>query len=317
MRSPTSASRSSRVGDGRAHRAATRLRWVRRLRRLRRVRRLVGTLTLLGGVLLGGVLLGGVFWVPSAARATIPPEQPPDTAVPATTVPGAPIDPNATSTTVDPASTTTLPIIIEPESGAPVPAPSAQPSEPLVQTPNGCLGPPIASAVFVGRVVAKDTRVARYQIEAVRAGTVDGYALGDLIDVRYGNEVQYLRVGDQYLVGAAPQGPDRVLTSKVRPAEPLFGGNAVIGLTEKASDCPIIEDPVRTLQTDGTEIDAGMFQALSADKQGIVLSFVKPVIAVFAIVLGLVLIRWLFTAIFAAVRHAADGEPVHRSNRPI
>ena len=264
-------------------------------------------------LLVSVALLGAVLWAPQAARATIPPEQPPDT-----TLPGAgTVDPNATSTTVDPASTTTQPIIIEPDAGAPVPAPAAQLSEPLVQTPHGCLGPPIATAVFVGRVVAKDYRVARYHLEAVRAGTVDGYALGDLIDVRYGNEVQYLQVGDEYLVGAAPEGADRALSSKVRPAEPLFGGNAVIGLTEKASDCPIVEDPIRTLHPDGTEIDAGLLQALSNDKQGLFLAIAKPLIAVFAIVLGLVLIRWLFSAILAAVRHAADGEPTRRSSPPL
>ena len=218
---------------------------------------------------------------------------------------------------MDSGSTTTVPGVLAPESGAPVPAPAAQPSEPLLQIPNGCLGPPVASAVFVGKVVAKDYRVARYHLEAVRAGSVDGYVLSNLIDVRYGNDVQYLKVGDEYLVGAAPQGSDRALTSKVQAAEPLFGGNAVIGLTEKASDCPVTEDPVRTLHTDGTEVDAGMFQALTRDKQGLLLAFGKPLIAVFAIVLGLVLIRWLFTAILAAVRRAADGEPVHRSSRPI
>lgn len=264
------------------------------------MRRLLGTVALLGAVL----------WAPRAALATLPPEQPPVAGVPSVVV-----DPTAPSTTVDPASATTLPIIIPPEAGAPVPAPSAQPSAALVQIPNGCLAPPVAAAVFVGRAVAKDYRVVRYQIEAVRAGTVDGYALGNLIDIRYGNEVQYLRVGDEYLVGAAPQ--DAVLTSKVLPAEPLFGGNAVIGLTEKASDCPVVEDSVRTLHPDGSEIDAGMFQALSKDKRGLVLAFAKPLIAVFAIVLGLVLIRWLFTAILAAVRHAANGDPVRRSSPPI
>lgn len=259
------------------------------------------------------LMLAALLMTPASARASVPPGQPPDTTVVAP-------DPNATSTTaLEPTTTTTTtqpPLIIEPESGAQLPAPSAQPSAPLVQIPTGCQTPPIASVVFVGRVVAKDRRVARYQIEAVRAGSIDGYALGDLIDVRYDDEVQYVDVANEYLVGAAPQGPDLALTSKVRPAEPLFGGNAVIGLTEKGTDCPTVEDPVRTLRVDGAEVDASIFQGLSSDKQSVVLAFAKPVMAVFAIVLALVLVRWLFTGILAAVRHAADGEPVRRGRHP-
>lgn len=239
-----------------------------------------------------------------AAGATAPP----------TTVPGA----DGATTTILPADTTvpetTLPLS-QGESGAVVPAPAESPSAPLLQIPAGCENPPVASVVFVGRMIAKDYRVARFQIEQVRAGTTTGYALGDLIDVRYGNDVQFLRTNDDYLVGAVPQGTDLVLTSTVREAKPILGGNAVIGLTEKALSCPTIEDPVRTFHVDGSEIDAGMFQALSDDKRGIALAFAKPVAVVVVVVLVLVLIRWLFTAIFASVRRAADGEPIRRATR--
>ncbi len=243
-----------------------------------------------------------------AAGATAPPN----------TVPGAD---GATTTTLATTLTadtsvpeTTLPLS-QGESGAVVPAPPESPSAPLLQIPTGCEGPPVASVVFVGRMIAKDYRVARFQIEQVRAGTTTGYALGDLIDVRYGTDVQFLRTNDDYLVGAVPQGTDLVLTSKVREAKPVLGGNAVIGLTEKARSCPAIEDPIRTFHVDGSEIDAGMFQALSDDKRGIALAFAKPIAVVVVVVLALVLIRWLFTAIFVSIRRAADGEPIRRATR--
>jgi len=182
-------------------------------------------------------------------------------------------------------------------------------SAPLVPIPEGCPEPPVASVVFVGRVIAKDFRVARFQIDQVRAGTTVGYALGNLIDVRYGNDVEFLNTDQVYLVGAVPQGVDLALTSKVREAKPLLGGNAVVGLTEKSSECPRIEDPVRTFHPDGSAIDASMFKGLTTKKQQIALAFVKPMLAVLGIVLALVLIRWLFTAVALAVRHAAEKDP--------
>jgi len=202
--------------------------------------------------------------------------------------------------------------------GAEVPAPpdggtttttTLAASAPLVPIPEGCPEQPVASVVFIGRVIAKDYRVARFQIDQVRAGTTVGYALGNLIDVRYGNDVEFLNTNEEYLVGAVPQGVDLALTSKVREAKPLLGGNAVVGLTEKASECPKIEDPVRTFHPDGSAIDASMFKGLSTKKKQIALAFAKPMLAVAGIVLGLALIRWLFTAVALAVRHAAEKDP--------
>lgn len=181
-------------------------------------------------------------------------------------------------------------------------------SAPLVPIPQGCPKPPVASVVFVGRVVAKDYRVARFQIEQVRAGNTNGYQLGNLVDVRYGNDVEFLNTDEVYLVGAVPQGVDLALSSKVREAKPLLGGNAVVGLTEKSSECPTIEDPVRTFHVDGSEIGASIFKGLANKKKDIAVAFAKPMLAVLAIVLVLVLIRWLFTAVFMAVRHVVEND---------
>jgi len=181
-------------------------------------------------------------------------------------------------------------------------------SAPLVPIPEGCPKPPVASVVFIGRVIAKDFRVARFQIDQVRAGSTAGYALGNLMDVRYGSDVEFLNTDEVYLVGAVPQGIDLALTSKVREAKPLLGGNAVVGLTEKSSECPKIEDPVRTFHPDGSEIDASMFKGLATKKKQIALAFVKPMLAVLGIVLALVLVRWLLTAVAVAVRRAAEKD---------
>ena len=228
---------------------------------------------------------------PDLAAATVP--APPGTDVTSTSGPEAPA---------------AGPLASGDDQGAAVPAPSIAQSAPLLQIPTGCPTPSIASVVFVGRVVAKDYRVARFQIEQVRAGSPTGYVLGNLIDIRYGNDVQFLDLNHDYLVGAVPMGAELVLTSKVREDKPVLGGNAVIGLTEKAVACPVLEDPVRTFHVDGSEIDAGMLNGLTNDKRGIALAFAKPIGAVIVIVLALALIRWLFTGIFLAVRKTAAAE---------
>jgi hypothetical protein len=211
----------------------------------------------------------------------------------------------ASSTAAPPDDSTTTTLAGD-ETGGGAPAPASVPSAPLVLLPEGCTPPPIAAVVFVGRVVTKDFRTARYRIEHVRAGDAEPYSLGGLIDVRYGNDVDYLDVDGEYLVGAAPEGPELVLSSKVREDKPLLGGNAVVGLTEQAADCPPFEDPVRTLHPDGTEIGTSVLKGLKDDKKGIVLAFAKPIGAVLAIVLGLVLIRWLVAAYIVAIRTAAE-----------
>jgi len=233
---------------------------------------------------------------PLSASATAPPAEPTSGSAPPDTSTAA------TETTVAPAAL--------PETGAAVPAPAAGASAPLVAIPNGCPAPPVVSVVFVGTLVAKVTGIARYRVEQIRAGNADSYIVGGLVDIHYDNETQYLEPNKEYLVGAVPLGPDLVLSSKVRESHALFGGNAVIGLTEKNLACPRIEDPVRTLHIDGTPIDNGLLKGLTHDRRGLMLAFLIPTAVAFAIVLALVLVRWLFTLIFVAARHAAEGEPV-------
>ncbi len=230
----------------------------------------------------------------------------------AATVPGG-TDESSTSTTVEATLETTpetTPQILAPDSGAATPAPVLAASAPLVQIPTGCPSPPVASVVFVGTLLVKDRNTARYKVGQVRAGDADDYIVTDLIDIRYQNETQFLTVGEQYLIGAAPSGTRFALSSKVRETDLLFGGNAVIGLTEKSTECPVIEDPVRTLHLDGTDVANSLFTGLKDSQRNIVLAFVSPIAVAFGILLVLVLIRWLFTAIFVSARRAADGEAI-------
>ena len=65
-------------------------------------------------------------------------------------------------------------------------------------------------------------------------GSLDGYAVDTIVDVRYDDDIRFLRPGQEYLVGAVPDPVRGGLRSKVRLAAPLFGGDAVIGVERHA-----------------------------------------------------------------------------------
>ena len=98
--------------------------------------------------------------------------------------------------------------------------------------------------MFVGTLVDADVATGRFAIDQIRAGTLDGYAVGSFVDVRYDDDIRFLRTGEQYLVGVAPDRLTAVLSSKVRVPPLLFGGDAVIGADDVEVDCPRIEDGV-------------------------------------------------------------------------
>ena len=74
---------------------------------------------------------------------------------------------------------------------------------------------------------------------------------------------------------------------------------------------------MRTLHVDGTEVENSLF-AGPQPRQVEAVGRRRPrrLRVAFAVILGLVLIRWLFTLIFVTVRHAADGEPVRLHQQP-
>ena len=134
-------------------------------------------------------------------------------------------------------------------------------AEPLVPVPEGCEAPPTPQAVFVGKVVDRDYRSVRFQIESVRAGSPGPYLVGDdRIDVRYGLDAQYLDDGQEYLVSAVVHPDLGLLTSRVTDPIENFGGDEVIGVSETDVDCPEFEDPMRTLHVDGTPIETSVLQ---------------------------------------------------------
>jgi hypothetical protein len=163
---------------------------------------------------------------------------------------------------------------------------------PLVPVPSACTAPPRPDLVFVGTLVERDFRTGRFEIEQMRAGTADPFAVGGLIDVRYGRDVEYLDIGTAYLVSARRDPVIGLLASKIRAPAPLLGGDDVVGRAESDVECPLFEDPIRTFLPDGSTIDSAVLAPLSKDKSRLVAAILIPIGVAFGIVFVLAGLRW-------------------------
>jgi hypothetical protein len=207
----------------------------------------------------------------------------------------------------------------------PVPVPPLPPiqdptavSSRLVPVPPGCAAPVQEQVVFVGTMVVNDTATARFAIDQVRSGSVAGYSKGGLIDVRYGDEVRFLDLDQQYIVGAGLEVGIPGLVSSVRAPAPLFGGNEVAGIDNSDVDCPRIENPVRTLLVDGTSVESGVLTPMKDAKAEIVRAVAEPVAVAFVVLVALVAVKHLVFALGRSLRdlgNPAAVEPVPPPSR--
>lgn len=228
------------------------------------------------------------------------------------TPPTDPVDPNAPTDTVATATTLAL--------GELPPA-----LGPLVVVPTGCVVPAAARAVFVGQLANTDLppTTARFRLERILAGDLQGYAGGNLVDVHYGAETHFLQLGSHYIVGVAVDPTTGLLVSTVREAAPLFGGDAVIGANDSDVDCPRIEDPVRTLQADGSPVDTGVLTPLHGEGPALLAAVLKPLAIAFAVLVLLTLVKLLLFAVGRSLRDVARAEPLPprvrqtRQHRPV
>jgi hypothetical protein len=212
------------------------------------------------------VTLAAALAVPAETRAQ-------DSSVPDGSVPTSSAPDDATTSGSGPATTTPGTV-------------------PLVPVPSACTAPPQPEIVFVGTLVERDFRTGRFEIEQVRAGTEEPFAIGGLIDVRYGLDVEYLDIGTEYLVSARRDPVIGLLASKIRAPAPLLGGDDVVGVAESDVECPRFEDPIRTFLPDGSTIDSAVLAPLSENKSRLVSAFLIPIGVAFGIVFVLAALRW-------------------------
>jgi hypothetical protein len=206
---------------------------------------------------------------------------------------------------------------------APEPVPVDDAPTSLIPVPVGCAVPEPADVAFVGTVLDKDAFIekgtVRFQIDQVRSGDAGPFSVDGLIDVRYGPDSKYLDIGTEYLVGASVDPSIGVLASKVSPETPLFGGDAVVGLEDTEVECPTLDDPVQTLNLDGTPVDSGLLSPLFEDRRLLLAVIGVPAAVTGAVLVALVLLRRLleigFKGVFALGRQAVTPKPDHRAAR--
>jgi hypothetical protein len=201
------------------------------------------------------------------------------------------------------------------------PPPEPPLDDSLVPVPVGCPTPEPAAVVFVGTMEGKDdvTEVVRFRIDQLRSGSARPWAIDGLIDVRYGEDYRYLDEGEQYLVGAGFDPVHGALSSSVRPDEPTFGGNDVVGVDDLAVECPTLDDPVRTLNVDGTAVDTGVLSLLFEDRRLLAATLFVPTVIAFAVLVALVVAKTFgvlaFSGLFRLGRAAVTPVPDHRAGR--
>lgn len=213
------------------------------------------------------------------------------------------------------AATAAAPSAAPPSSTVPLDPSNGLPAAqgPLVVPPAGCVSPAPPVAVFEGEIVAAVRDTARFQVRRVLAGSLQGYQVGDLVDVRYGDETRFLSIGSQYVVGAGASAEDGALVSTVREPAPLFGGDAVVGADDSDVDCPLIDEPVRTLLPDGSSVDTSVLSPLRGNESSLAGAVLRPLGIAFAVLLALVIVKHLLFAMGRALRDLGDPAPVERA----
>jgi hypothetical protein len=177
------------------------------------------------------------------------------------------------------------------------------PTLPLIPVPTGCAAPRMPHIVFVGEVVDRDYRTIRYEIERIRSGRSEPFALDDRIDVRYGLDTQYLDDGETYLVAAVVDPDLGLLVSRVSEPIENFGGDEVIGVSETDVSCPDFEDPMRTLYVDGTPIDTSVIRPFLDARVRIISALVLP----FALAMGAIFLLATFRLSLAGLYRSVIG----------
>jgi hypothetical protein len=177
------------------------------------------------------------------------------------------------------------------------------PTMPLIPVPTGCAAPRMPHIVFVGEVVDRDYRTIRYEIERIRSGRSEPFALEGRIDVRYGLDTQYLDDGESYLVAAVVDPDLGLLVSRVSEPIENFGGDEVIGVSETDVSCPDFEDPMRTLYVDGTPIDTSVIRPFLDARVRIVSALVLP----FALAMGAIFLLATFRLSLSGLYRSVIG----------
>lgn len=180
---------------------------------------------------------------------------------------------------------------------------------PTTTIPEGCIVPTPVQATFVGSVTESDRRTARFSVDQMRGGSLEGYASRGLVDIDFAEDVRFLEVGELYIVAAGIDQASGRLYSKVRDPEPLLGSSQVIGLNTGAA-CPEREDAVRTLTMQGRAVDSGVLTPLREARPRLIRSVTLPLVWALGILVALATIKAFAVALLEASHRAWNGQSV-------
>lgn len=200
---------------------------------------------------------------------------------------------------------------VEQEEGveAPVGEVTEPSTAPTSTIPEGCIVPIPVQATFVGVVTESDRRTARFSVEQMRGGSLEGYTSRNLVDVDYAEDVRFLELGESYIVAVGVDQASGRLYSKVRDPEPLLGSSQVIGLNTGAT-CPEIEDAVRTVTMQGRAVDSGVLTPLREARPRLIRAVVLPLAWALGILVALATVKAFAVALLEASHRAWNGQPV-------
>ena len=142
--------------------------------------------------------------------------------------------------------------------------------------PATCDALPPVVAQFVGTVTATGPDSVQYRVDEMRSGATDATS----VQVLYVRDARFLKDGHRYLVTASLDTDTKLLVSKIR--------------TKRGEDprCTA-KDPIYTREADGTIVDTGVFAGLKGRNRDLLLAFLKPLGAVLAVLLALVLVKYI------------------------
>ena len=181
-------------------------------------------------------------------------------------------------------------------------------ASPVTTIPEGCIVPTPVRATFVGVVTESDRRTARFSIEQMRGGSLEGYTSRNLVDIDYAEDVRFLEVGEMYIVAAGVDQSSGRLYSKVRDPEPLLGTSQVIGLNTGGT-CPEIEDAVRTLTMQGRAVDSGVLTPLREARSRLGRAIILPFAWVLGTLIALATLKAFGSALLEASHRVWNGQP--------
>ena len=210
-----------------------------------------------------------------------------------------PVGTGEVTTTTEATSATTAPGTTAPGAGSVVPPVTSTPGSAQPTLPPGCEPLPAPEVVFVGRLTAAAGGIGRFQVEAVRSDPDGVLAIGRKVDVELDNDLRFLALDHEYLV-AAEAGGAPGLRSKVHVAEPLFGGDQVVGVDDPTAECPVLADPITVRRSDGGAVDTGVLSGFFDDKRGIAMAFLRPAGVVLAFFVALLLVKYVFIMVWRA-----------------